>query len=252
MRTILITGASGGLVQAMVPLLKEDYLILLGRDREKIERLYAAHPRKWVADVDIRDEAALAAFIDQVESQHGPIDILVNNAGYARYGAFEQFTSREVEEMFAINLFALMTLSRLVGRRMKERRQGLILSIVSMSGHLATAQSSVYSASKFAALGFSNAIRLELAPYNVQVTTVNPGPVATGFFDLADPDGSYQERIKAFLLQPEKVARVLVRAMNKRPREVNLPFSLALVRVVYTLFPNLCDYLARTAFDFKN
>lgn len=59
MRTILITGASGGLVQEMIPLLKDDFLILLGRDVEKIEQLYAYHEKKAVFNVDIRDEAAL-------------------------------------------------------------------------------------------------------------------------------------------------------------------------------------------------
>ncbi|HEM5704503.1 TPA: short-chain dehydrogenase, partial [Streptococcus suis] len=59
MRTILITGASGGLVQEMVPLLKDDFLILLGRDVAKIEQLYVHHEKKAVFDVDIRDEMAL-------------------------------------------------------------------------------------------------------------------------------------------------------------------------------------------------
>lgn len=251
MRTILITGASGGLVQEMVPLLADDFLILLGRDVDKIEQLYAYHEKKAVFDVDIRDEATLTAFFEELDSQYGQIDILVNNAGYAIYDDFENFSSQQVQAMFDINTFALMTLCRLVGKRMKARKSGQIINIVSMSGLVATAKSSVYSATKFAAIGFSNTIRLELAKYGVAVTTVNPGPIATGFFDQADPDGSYQESVKSFLLQPDYVAKKIVAAMGTKKREVNLPWSLALAHKLYTLFPCLSDYLASTVFNLK-
>lgn len=251
MRTILITGASGGLAQAMVPLLKEDYLILLGRDREKLERLYADHPRKLVSDVDIRDEAALAAFFDQLASQHGPIDIVVNNAGYGRFDDFDCFTDQEAKDMFEVNLFALMTICRLIGKDMKERRSGQIINIVSMAGLIASAKSSVYSASKFAAIGFSNSLRLELLPYQVRVTTVNPGPIATAFFDQADPEGHYQKSVQAFMLQAPAVAKRIVAAMGTRKREINLPWTLSLARICYSLFPGLSDYLAATFFNMK-
>lgn len=105
MRTILITGASGGLAQAMVPMLKDDFLILLGRNRGKIMELYTYHEKKAVYDVDIRDEAALTAFLDELDGQHGQIDILVNNAGYAVYDDFENFSSQQVQDMFDINTF---------------------------------------------------------------------------------------------------------------------------------------------------
>ncbi|MDQ8820368.1 SDR family NAD(P)-dependent oxidoreductase [Streptococcus ruminantium] len=251
MRTILITGASGGLAQAMVSLLKDDFLILLGRNREKIMELYTYHEKKAVYDVDIRDEAALTAFLDELDGQHGQIDILVNNAGYAVYDDFENFSSQQVQDMFDINTFSLMTLCRLVGKRMKARRSGHIINIVSMSGLIASAKSSVYSATKFAAIGFSNTIRLELAKYGVAVTTVNPGPIATGFFDQADPDGSYQESVKAFLLQPDYVAKKIVAAMGTKKRDVNLPWTLAAAHKLYTLFPQIADYLARTIFSLK-
>ncbi len=86
---------------------------------------------------------------------------------------------------------------------MAERRQGHIINIASMAGKMATAKSTIYSATKFAVLGFSNALRLELKPLGVAVTTVNPGPVATDFFDKADPSGSYLEKvINLFWIQP--------------------------------------------------
>ena len=251
MRHILITGASGGIAQAMVPLLKDDFLILLGRDAQKIEELYASHPQKAIYEIDISKAADLAALVKKIYQDYGKIDVLVNNAGYAIYDDFEKFSEDQVRAMFDVNLFALMALCRLVGKEMKAAKAGHIINIVSMSGKIASAKSSIYSATKFAALGFSNTIRLELAPYHVGVTTVNPGPVATGFFDLADPDGSYQKSVQAFLIAPEKVASKIVQAMGTKKREINLPWLLEATNKFYTLFPNLADFLARKVFHFK-
>lgn len=251
MRHILITGASGGIAQAMVPLLKDDFLILLGRDAQKIEKLYASHPKKAIYEIDISKAANLAALVEKIYQDYGKIDVLVNNAGYAIYDDFENFSEEQVRAMFDVNLFALMAFCRLVGKEMKAAKAGHIINIVSMSGKIASAKSSIYSATKFAALGFSNTIRLELAPYNVAVTTVNPGPVATGFFDLADPDGSYQKSVQAFMISPEKVASKIVQSMGTKKREINLPWLLEATNKFYTLFPNLADFLARKVFNFK-
>ena len=251
MRHILITGASGGIAQAMVPLLKDDFLILLGGDAQKIEKLYASHPQMAIYEIDISEAADLAALVKKIYQAYGKIDVLVNNAGYAIYDDFENFSEEQVRAMFDVNLFALMAFCRLVGKEMKAAKAGHIINIVSMSGKIASAKSSIYSATKFAALGFSNTIRLELAPYNVAVTTVNPGPVATGFFDLADPDGSYQKSVQAFLISPEKVASKIVQAMGTKKREINLPWLLEATNKFYTLFPNLADFLARKVFNFK-
>ncbi|MCP1638662.1 short-subunit dehydrogenase [Streptococcus gallinaceus] len=251
MRKILITGASGGIAQEIVKLLPDDFLILLGRDRQKLDHIYAFHANKAIFSLDICDEKAVAELIAHIYQEFGQIDILINNAGYGLYNDFEQFTAQEVQDMFAVNTFATMTFCREVGKRMKAIRAGHIINIVSMSGLVASAKSSVYSATKFALIGFSNTIRLELAAYQVAVTTVNPGPVATPFFDLADPDGSYQESVKAFTLQPQVVAKQIVKAMKTRKREINLPFSLAATSKFYSLFPILADYLARTVFNYK-
>ena len=251
MRHILITGASGGIAQAMIPLLKDDFLILLGRDAQKIEELYASHPKKSIYEIDISKAADLAALVEKIYQDYGKIDVLVNNAGYAIYDDFENFSEEQVRAMFDVNLFALMAFCRLVGKEMKAAKAGHIINIVSMSGKIASAKSSIYSATKFAALGFSNTIRLELAPYNVAVTTVNPGPVATGFFDLADPDGSYQKSVQAFMISPEKVASKIVQSMGTKKREINLPWLLEATNKFYTLFPNLADFLARKVFNFK-
>ena len=251
MRTILITGASGGLAQEMVKLLPDDQLILLGRNKGKLSELYGNHPQVELLEIDITDDQALDTLVADLYLRYGKIDVLINNAGYGIFEEFDQISNQNIHQMFEVNTFALMNLSRRFAERMKESRKGHIINIVSMAGLIATAKSSLYSATKFAAIGFSNALRLELMPYGVYVTTVNPGPIRTGFFDQADPDGSYLKSVDRFLLEPDAVARKIVKSIGKNKRELNLPFLLNLANKFYSLFPKLADKLAGETFNYK-
>ena len=251
MRTILITGASGGLAQEMVKLLPEDRLILLGRNQEKLEKLYASHPQAECIGIDITDSSAVQDLVEELYQRYGQIDILVNNAGYGIFEAIDRISDQQVQEMFEVNTFALMQLSRLMGARMREAGKGHIVNIVSMAGLVATAKSSLYSATKFAAIGFSNALRLELLPFGVYVTTVNPGPIKTSFFDQADPDGSYVKAVDKYMLEPDFVAGKIVKSFGKKKREINLPGILNLAHKLYTLFPRIADKMAANMFNYK-
>ena len=251
MRTILITGASGGLAQSMVALLPHDQLILLGRSKDKLAQLYAQHPHADLREVDITDVQALEDLVEELYQQYGNIDILVNNAGYGIFEEFDKITDADIHAMFEVNTFALMNLSRLLASRMKQAGRGHILNFVSMAGLIASGKSSLYSATKFAAIGFSNALRLELIPFGVHVTTVNPGPIRTAFFDQADPDGSYVQAVERYILQPDYVARKIVQSFGKPKREINLPRLLNLAHKLYTLFPKLADKLASQMFNYK-
>ena len=94
-------------------------------------------------------------------------------------------------------------------------------------------------------------MRLELAEKNVFVTTVNPGPIATHFFDTADPSGQYLKSVEKFTLQPEQVAEKIVANIGRSKRELNMPFTLATAHKLYTLFPTISDFLARKVFNYK-
>ena len=251
MRTILITGASGGLAQEMVKLLPQDQLILLGRNKEKLVQLYGNHPQAELIEIDISDVQSLEELVAELYQRYGEIDVLINNAGYGIFEDFDKIADQDIHQMFEVNTFALMNLSRLVGVRMKETRKGHIINIVSMAGLIATGKSSLYSATKFAAIGFSNALRLELMPHGVYVTTVNPGPIRTAFFDQADPDGSYLKSVDRFLLEPDDVAKKIIKTIGKNKREINLPLLLNLAHKFYTLFPKLADKLAGETFNYK-
>ena len=251
MRTILITGASGSLAQEMVKLLPDDQLILLGRNKGKLSELYGNHPQAELLEIDITDDQALDTLVADLYLRYGKIDVLINNAGYGIFEEFDQISDKDIHQMFEVNTFALMNLSRRLGARMKERGEGHIINIVSMAGLIATSKSSLYSATKFAAIGFSNALRLELMPDGVYLTTVNPGPIRTAFFDQADPDGSYLKSVDRFLLEPDVVAKKIVKTIGKNKRELNLPVLLNLAHKFYTLFPKLADKLAGETFNYK-
>ena len=229
-RIIAITGASGGLAQDIVKQLSpSDGIILLGRDKDKLEKCYRHVENKTCLAIDLRDD----------------------NAGFGEFKSYACYTSQEVRDMFDINTFATMTFSRLMAEKMVEQGHGHIINIASMAGKIATANSSVYAATKFAVIGFSDALRLELADKGVYVTTVNPGPIETSFFDQADPSGAYLESVKKFVLSPKYVAKKIVRILGKNKREVNLPRLLAVAHKGYTLFPRISDKLATNIFNYK-
>lgn len=182
MRIIAITGASGGLAQEIVKQLPaEDFVIALGRNQQKLEACYASRPNTVWDTLDMTSDQAIADMVEKLYVKHGHIDVFINNAGYGDFSEFDAYTTAQIRDMFDINTFATMTFSRLVGHKMKEAGHGHIVNIASIAGLIASAKSSVYSATKFAVIGFSNALRLELAGSKVYVTTINPGPIATTF-----------------------------------------------------------------------
>lgn len=252
MRVIAITGATGGIAQEIINLIpKDDYVIALGRDLKKLTTHYGTRPNTACFALDMSSDVAIAETVENIYAIHGRIDIFINNAGYGDFSNFDTYITAQIRDMFDVNTFATMTFSRLVGQKMKEAGQGHIINIASMAGLIASAKSSVYSATKFAVIGFSNALRLELADSNVYVTTVNPGPIATTFFDKADPSGDYLKSVGRFVLQPEYVAKRTVAILGKNKRELNLPWSLAAAHKAYTLFPRIADFLARKVFNYK-
>lgn len=252
MSVIVITGASGGIAQEIVKQLPPKHqLVLLGRDTAKLENLYGELSHVTCLAVDLSNEETIKSCLDTIYSQYNNIDVLINNAGFGTFKTYDDYNETEVRDMFTINTFAVMTLSRLVAQKMTKQDSGHIITIASMAGLIASAKSSVYSASKFAVIGFSNALRLEVVDKGVYVTTVNPGPIKTPFFDKADPSGEYLESVDRFVLEAQVVAKKIIAIIGKNKRELNMPLSLKAVHLFYTLFPNFSDYFARKVFHYK-
>jgi short-subunit dehydrogenase len=257
-KNIVITGASGGIGAEIAKLCAASgaNLVLLARSIEKLKQLQTNLQQKHqvkvdVFQLDVSDTDQVQAVFQQIFDTIGPIDILVNNAGFGVFREAHLATIEDIKGMFAVNVVGLMACTTMVLPKMRARRCGHIINIASQAGKIATPKSSVYSATKHAVLGYTNSLRMELADYNVLVTAVNPGPIATNFFNIADEKGTYVKSVQRFMLQPEYVAGKIVDSMLTKTREVNLPRWMNMGSVVYVLFPRLFERIGKRAFNKK-
>lgn len=257
-KNIIITGASGGIGAEIARLCAERgaNLVLLARGIDKLQalkgELESMHSVKVdVHQLDVSDTDAIKAMFGMVLSEIGHADILVNNAGFGIFDLAHEAKIEEIKSMFAVNVIGLMACTSMVLPGMKQRRSGHIINIASQAGKIATPKSSVYSATKHAVLGYTNSLRMELAEDNIFVTSVNPGPIATNFFNIADKQGTYVKNVERFMLQPEYVARQVVDRMMTKTREINLPRWMNAGSIFYSLFPRAFERLGKKAFNQK-
>lgn len=254
-KVVVITGASGGIGKeiAIQSAQRGARLVLLARSLDKLQTLKADLNRQFGVDVfvyklDVSDTEQVEKVFADIFVQVGEVDVLVNNAGF---GTFKEVLDTELEEtkaMFAVNVIGLMACTKFVLPHMKRKQAGHIINIASQAGKMATPKSTLYSSTKFAVLGYSNALRLELMADRIHVTTVNPGPIETNFFNIADESGTYVKSIKKFMLKPEDVAGKIVGAMLTNKREINLPGWMDFAGKWYTLFPKITETLGKKAF----
>nr|WP_236016956.1 SDR family oxidoreductase [Siminovitchia thermophila] len=254
-KTVVITGASGGLGEKIAHLCAASGArpVLLARNQEKLAQVArqigdGQHVDCLPIVCDLSRQEEIPSVFQEILQETGGIDILVNNAGYGVFAEAGEVSLADLQGMFSVNVVGLIACTTEVIPVMKERRSGHIINIASQAGKLATPKSSVYSATKHAVLGYTNSLRMELADFGVFVTAVNPGPMATNFFDIADPGGSYVENVGRFILSTDKVAQKIVAAMMTRRREINMPGWMNAGSLAYTLFPGLVERLGKKAF----
>lgn len=132
-------------------------------------------------DLSHRDDvrAAMASLLDR----HGTPDLLVNNAGFAVYRTFEQSDADEIEQLFEVNFAGHLRCTKALLGPMVARRSGQIVNVASIAGLITLTPNAVYGAAKFGVVGWSRALRVELARFGIGVTCVCPGRVETPFFD---------------------------------------------------------------------
>lgn len=257
-KIVLVTGASTGLgEQICYEAAKQGAIViacarrytLIQQVQEKCSRL--SQQPAFAFEVDVANPDSIEHLIKQVKTEIGTVDILVNNAGFGYFEDFVTFDMATTRQMFEVNVLGMMLLTQRLAIGMLEQQSGHIINIASIAGKVATPKTAVYSATKFAVLGFSNALRLELKPFNIHVTTVNPGPIQTEFFDKADPKGDYLSNVQAFVLQPQKLAEEIVSQMLRPKREINRPIVMEVAAKFYQLFPHIGDYLAGGLFNKK-
>lgn len=254
-KTVVITGASGGLGKE-IAIQSAKYgasVILLARSMDKLEVVRQMlidiyQVEAYAFQLDVANPNHVKAVFTQIAREVGEIDVLVNNAGYGIFKEAFETDVHEAKAMFDVNVLGLMACTSSVLPMMKRRKSGHIINIASQAGKMETPKSSLYSATKFAVLGYSNALRMELKNDHVFVTTVNPGPIATDFFSLADESGNYIKSIDKIILKPEAVAKKIVDAMFTNKREINVPGWMDMVSKLYYLFPKTVERIGKQAF----
>jgi len=187
-KVVLITGASSGMGKVTAfRLLEEGYTVYVAARRvEQMQDLQAQGA--FPLQLDVTQEADLVAAVKQIHERHGGVDVLINNAGFGMYGAMEDTAVADARYQFEVNLFGLARLTQLVLPHMRARKSGTIVNISSMGGKIYTPLGAWYHATKHALEGWSDCLRIELAPFGIRVVIVEPGAIATEFGDvMLDP-----------------------------------------------------------------
>lgn len=251
-RIALITGGTDGLGRAAAVMLAErGYRVFAGgRNVERVAALQQfANERKLpltAMELDVCDDASVERAVAEIEKSAGTVDVLVNNAGIAIAAVMEEITLTDLRRQFETNYFGLVRMSQRVLPGMRRKLSGRIVNMSSIAGKLVSPLFGPYSSSKHAVEAVSDAMRLEVYPFGIQVVLIEPGYIPTsmnrnaGELSSAYAKGAEQSPYKSvyqgFLKSwgktsksshytPEDCARVVVRAIEDDPPRARYPVT---------------------------
>ena len=183
-KVIIVTGASSGMGKDFaLHLLKKGHIVYgLARRTEKMADIVKAGGK--AIEMDVTNEVQIQKAVNQVLKEQDKVDVLINNAGYAIYGTVEEASIEAARRQFEVNLFGLASITQKIIPGMREKRSGTIINISSMGGKMYTPFGAWYHATKHALEGWSDCLRLELSPFNVNVVIIEPGGIKTEFTDV--------------------------------------------------------------------
>ena len=228
-RVVLVTGASSGIGLACATHLAGRGFRVYGTSR----RAAAGSPGNvTMLTADVTDDRSVEQAIATVLDREGRLDIVVNNAGMGIAGPVESTSIEQAKGQFEVNFFGAFRVCRAVLPAMRRQRSGYIINIGSIGGLLAIPYQSMYSASKFALEGLSEALRMEVRPFGIRVVIIEPGDHKTAltenrqFTEISIATDAYSPSFEAALLKtahdeqsgpgPEQIARLLYRIVNQR------------------------------------
>ncbi len=231
----LVTGAASGLGRAVVRELGNEGITVWAADLERTRLEDPRGEKIHTLALDVASKESIANALREIEDSSGPPDLLVNVAGLAKPGALESQPFEDVELHFDVNAYGPLRLARAVAPGMRRRGWGRIVNVSSTNGFIVTPFMGAYSASKYALEAISDALRMELKPWGVEVMVIEPGAMKTPFAERAkaalreeistSQDG-WGDYLQGFLdsslwgtataTSPEKVARFIVRSALSR------------------------------------
>ena len=246
----IVTGASSGIgLATALALARRGYAVVLAARRadrlaEVARRCERAGGKAAAVPTDVAVEAQVDALVATAEETFGGVDVMVNNAGFGIHARVHETTGEQMRRIFEVNFFGVFYGCRAVAPIMIRRRRGHIFNVSSVIGKRGTPFNGAYCATKFAVVGLSDAMRVELKPYNVRVTCVCPGLTDTEFFDRVEGGGSRARSSFARLrtLQPpHAVARKIAATVGKSTPELILTPGGKFLALAAAVSPRLTD-----------
>ena len=237
-KVILVTGASSGIgYDTALALAGRGHHVWAAARRVELMEPLRAHGVQ-VVRMDVTDEASMAEGIERLLQAEGRIDVLVNNAGYGYFGTVENVSMAEAHRQLEVNVFGLARLCQLVLPAMRRQGSGRIVNTSSIAGRAVFYMGAWYNVTKYAVEALSDALRMEVKPFGVDVVLVEPGPIKTDWgliaarhLEESSAGTAYEEPSRhwagamrwayqsSFLSQPGVITRAMVRAVEShRPR----------------------------------
>lgn len=243
-KTILITGATSGVgYETAVRLISEGHRVqVTGRSEEILAKLVALGA--YAIQLDLTGEGAADHLLRELEMP----DVIIFSAGVAKFALAHETEDRQVEQMFSVNVTAPIQLTQRILPSWMERRGGHLIYIGSQAGKVATPKAAVYAATKHALIGYTNALRMEVAQYGIDVSVIHPGPIDTAFLDKADESGTYRGAVGKHLLTVEEVAEGVVQMVRQPKRQVDMPRVMGLTSKLHAIAPDLVERIGKPFF----
>jgi all-trans-retinol dehydrogenase (NAD+) len=218
----LITGGASGIGKIMVRLLLERKakVIIWDINQQKIDETIAEFSQKGIIVgfmVDVSDVNQIQETANKVKKEVGIVDVIINNAGIVAGKYFHEHTRFDILKTMEINANAPMFITKEFLKGMMDQNSGHICSIASSGGLISNPKMSVYAASKWSLIGWSDSLRLEMKELkkNIYVTTIMPYYINTGMFDGVNS--------KIPILEPEAAALTIIKSVEKKKRMVTIP-----------------------------
>ncbi len=243
-KSILITGATSGvgLVLAKRIVTSDVELWVTGRNTKILDALQSEGAHAIPADLSKTED------INRLVHDNSSFDIVIFCAGLGTFEYAHDIDDEMIERMIDVNVIAPMKLTKRLLPAMLQRKSGHLIYLGSQAGKVATPKASIYAASKHALLGYTDALRMELAPYGIFVTTINPGPIDTPFLDFADHSGAYRNSLGKHLLHVDTVVDAIYNVIDKPVRQIDLPWYMAITSKLHAVAPSLIERLGKRYF----
>ena len=254
MKTVLITGASGGIGKEFVQLFAEKryHLILVARSEDKLQQIANEYKKKYkikitVLALDLSQANAATKLYTALENKKINVDILINNAGFGEFENFIDAKLSRITEMINLNITTLTALTLLVLKDMKHRNEGKILNVASTAAFQPIPKFAIYAATKSYVLSFTEALHFELKKTNISVSALCPGATLTGFQEAAKMENS--KLFKNGVMHAKTVAKIGYNGLMKGKMTIIPGFKNKVLALLSNITPsrNLLVWVASKA-----